>query len=259
MGVAALVVKRARAGLGLLLTILVLAAGTTAIIAGTLGYSEAAATTAARHALSDAAPAEAGIRAQTRLADDAAAQEAAGETIIREAFAPTEVLIQRTIVSEPRSVTDRSGRLVVMAGAALTTADPDFADRVEVTEGSWPTAGGDEGTIQGALHARVAGTWEVGVGDRIDVSGTPVEITALWLPVDAQDAFWFGDPLVETGEDGGSVGPLVVPEAAVGSFGSTPFVRFTVQPDPEEILPSDMPRLAEVAGTLDRELRTPEV
>ena len=40
MGVVALLAKRARAGLGLLLTILVLAAGTTAIIAGTLGYSE---------------------------------------------------------------------------------------------------------------------------------------------------------------------------------------------------------------------------
>ncbi|MCK0112133.1 hypothetical protein MWU75_08290 [Ornithinimicrobium sp. F0845] len=257
MGVFALVVKRARAGLGLLLTILVLAAGTTAIIAGTLGYSEAAATTAARHALSDAEPTEAGIRVQTRLADDPAAQASAGETIIREAFAPTEVLIQRTIVSEPRSVTGQSGRLVVMTGPALTTGDPTFGERVEVTEGSWPTSGGE--VVEGALHASVASTWEVGVGDQLDVSGTPVEITALWRPVDAQEAFWFGDPLAETGVDGGNVGPLVVPEDSVGSFGSTPFVRFTVQPDPDEILPADMPRLAAVAGTLDREMRTPEV
>ena len=258
MGVFALVLKRARAGLGLLLTILVLAAGTTAIIAGTLGYSEAAATTAARHALSDAAPSEAGIRVQTRLADDPAAQTTTAEAVIREAFAPTDVLVQRTIVSEPRSVTDRPGRLVVMSGAALTTGDPAFADRVEVTEGGWPAAG-EGGTVQGALHASTAASWEVGVGDVLDVSGTPVEVTALWRPVDAQEAFWFGDRLAETGVDDGSVGPLVVPEDVVGSFGSTPFVRFTVQPDPDEILPGDMPRLAAVAETLERELRTPEV
>lgn len=262
MGVLALVLKRARAGLGLLLTILVLAAGTTAIIAGTLSYSEAAATTAARHALSDAEPTEAGIRVQTRLAEDPAAQDSAAAVIIREAFAPTDVLIQRTIVSEPRSVTGQSGRLVVMAGTALTPEDPAFTERVEVVEGSWPSGGDSDtvsDTVQGALQADTATQWEVGVGDELDVNGTTVEITALWRPVDAREAFWFGDPLPATGEDEGTVGPLVVTEAAAGSFGATPFVRFTIQPDPERILPDDMPRLAAAAGTLDSSLRTPEV
>lgn len=257
MGFAALLAKRARAGLGLLLTILVLAAGTTAIIAGTLGYSEAAATTAARHALGDAAPTEAGIRAQTRLAEDPAAQDSAASQIIRQAFAPTEVLIQRTIASEPRTVADQDGRVIVMAGPALTAEDELFAERIEVVEGAWPQ--GDSEPIQGALHAGAAEQWGVGVGDVLDVGGAPVELTALWRPMDPQDAFWFDDPLIEAGSSDGQVGPLVVPESAAGSFGSTPFVRFTVQPDADRVLPADMPRLAAVAGDLDRDLQVPEV
>ncbi|WP_109472450.1 FtsX-like permease family protein [Ornithinimicrobium cavernae] len=258
MGVLALVVKRARAGLGLLLTILVLAAGTTAIIAGTLGYSEAAATTAARQALSAPDPTEAGIRVQTRLAEDPGAQAAAAERIIREEFAPTEVHVQRTVVSEPRAVADHEGRLIVMAGPALSPQDPDFTDRIEVVEGTWPEPG-DSAPVQGALHEGAAAQWEVGVGDRLDVSGATVEITAVWRPVDAREAFWFGDPLIEAGSSDSETGPLVVPEAATTSFGDTPFVRFTVQPDAERVLPADMPRLAAVAGALDSSLRTPEV
>ena len=258
MSVVALIIKRARAGIGLLLTILVLAAGTTAIIAGTLGYSEAAATTAARQALSAPDPTEAGIRVQTRLADDPATQSAEAERIIREEFAPTEVHIQRTIVSEPRRVTDHDGQLIVMAGPSLTPEDADFAERVEIAEGEWPSTA-DETAVQGALHEGAAARWDIAVGDQLDVSGTSVEVTAIWRPVDAQEAFWFGDPLIEAGSDDTQVGPLVVPEAGTVQFGDTPFVRFTVQPDPEQVLPSDMPRLAAVAGVLDNSLRTPEV
>lgn len=257
MGVIGLVVKRARNGIGLLLTILLLAAGTTAIIAGTLGYSGAAATTAARAALDDADPTEGGIRVQTRLAADPQAQDAAAEQIIREAFAPTQVHVQRTIRSEPRSVADQSGRVIVMAGPALTPADPDFAERIEIVEGSWPQH--SDAVVQGALHAGAAEQWGVGVGDQLDVSGAVVKVTAVWRPVDPEEAFWFGDPLAAAGSDGTIVGPLVVPSEATTSFGSTPFVQFTVQPDPERILPGDMPRLAAVAGTLGRTLQVPEV
>lgn len=258
MGVVALIIKRARAGMGLLLTILVLVAGTTAIIAGTLGYSEAAATTAARQALSAPDPTEAGIRVQTRLSEDPETQATEAERIIREEFAPTEVLIQRTIVSEPRTASEHDGKLIVMAGPALTPDDADFTDRVEVVEGNWPQATDSE-VVQGALHEGAAAQWEVGVGDEVDVSGTQVEIVATWRPVDAQAAFWFGDPLVEGGSADSQVGPLVVPETDTTHFGDTPFVQFTVQPDAEKVLPADMPRLAAVAGALDNSLRTPDV
>lgn len=82
MGALRLVLRRAQAGLGLLTTILALTAAAVAIIAGTLGYSQAAATVAARQALTDAVPTEAGIRVQTRLADDPAAQDRGARQII---------------------------------------------------------------------------------------------------------------------------------------------------------------------------------
>src|SRR5699024_3797323 len=127
-----------------------------------------------------------------------------------------------------------------------------------VVEGTWPEPGDDE-VIQGALHEGAAAQWEVAVGDELDVSGATVQISAIWRPVDAQGAFWFGDPLIEGGSSDGQVGPLIVPESATTSFGDTPFVRFTVQPDADRVRPADMPRLAAVAGALDSALRTPAV
>ncbi|RIK11712.1 MAG: hypothetical protein DCC50_14090, partial [Acidobacteria bacterium] len=56
--------RRARASTGLLLTLLALVTATTAILAGAVGYSGAAATTAARQAITGAPPGEAGIRVQ---------------------------------------------------------------------------------------------------------------------------------------------------------------------------------------------------
>src|SRR5690606_29187075 len=78
--------RRARASTGLLLTLLALVTATTAILAGAVGYSGAAATTAAREALAGAVPGEAGIRVQTRQAEDPQAQDAAARQRVAEAF-----------------------------------------------------------------------------------------------------------------------------------------------------------------------------
>ncbi|MDQ3528307.1 MAG: hypothetical protein M3424_10630, partial [Actinomycetota bacterium] len=259
MGSLALIVKRARAGIGLLVTILALTAATTAIIAGTLGYSQAAATTAARQALTDAVPTEAGIRVQTRLAEDPDAQDTAARRIIDEAFAPAPIRVQRTLVSEPRSVQDQDDRLVAVASTALLSDDPDFAGRVDLVEGSWPSGPGEGGTVPGALHAAAAERLGVGVADTLSVGEVTVTVEALWRPVDPQAAFWFGDPLVAGGGSDGEAGPLVVHPDAIASLGGTPFARWTVQPDAESIEPDDLPLLASAASGLQDDMRTPEV
>lgn len=134
--------RRARASTGLLLTLLVLVTATTAILAGTVGYSGAAATTAARASLTGAVPQEAGIRVQTRQAEDPLAQDAAARRLVDEAFFPAPVSVQRTVVSEPRPVglggSDLEGRLVVLGGASLTPEDPAADERGEVLEGAGP-------------------------------------------------------------------------------------------------------------------------
>ena len=254
-------IRRARASTGLLLTLLVLVTATTAILAGTVGYSGAAATTAARASLTGAVPEEAGIRVQTRQAEDPQAQDAAARRLVDEAFSPAPVSVQRTVVSEPRPVRlgedGLEGRLVVLASASLTPEDPEVEDRVEVVEGTWPSPGAEP--AQGMLHAGAAEDWGVQVGDTLDVGGADVEVAGLWRPVEADDAFWFGDPLVAAGRDGSDRGPLVVPPGETSRVVDAPFVRWTVQPDASRIQPHDLAHLASAAGSLRSSMKTPEV
>ncbi|WP_156875716.1 FtsX-like permease family protein [Ornithinimicrobium pekingense] len=251
--------RRARASTGLLLTLLALVTATTAILAGAVGYSGAAATTAAREALTGAVPGEAGIRVQTRQAEDPQAQDAAARQRIAQAFDPAPVSVQRTVVSTPRPAsldgTRLDGGLVAVASGSLTTDAPGAGERVDVVEGSWPR----EGSLEGMLHAGTATEWEVSVGDTLEVGGAEVAVVGLWRPVDAEDAFWFGDPLVAAGRDGDQRGPLVVAPGSVGDLVDAPFVRWTVQPDASQIQPDDLAHLASAAGSLRSSLKTPEV
>ncbi len=254
-------IRRARASTGLLLTLLVLVTATTAILAGTVGYSGAAATTAARASLTGAVPQEAGIRVQTRQAEDPQAQDAAARRLVDEAFSPAPVSVQRTVVSEPRPVglggTGLEGRLVVLGSASLTPQDASAQERVEIVVGNWPAP--DAEPVQGMLHAAAAESWGVQVGDTLDVGGGVVEVVGMWRPVDADDAFWFGDPLVAAGRDGDDRGPLVVPPDGVVRVVEAPFVRWTVQPDASRIQPDDLAHLASAAASLRSSMKTPEV
>ncbi len=259
--------RRARASTGLLLTLLALVTATTAILAGAVGYSGAAATTAAREALTGAVPQEAGIQVQTRLADDPQAQDAAARERVAQAFDPAPVSVQRTVVTPPRPAslggTRLEGSLVAVGGEPLTGGAPDVADRVDVVAGTWPgAAGADAGTtdpVEGLLHAAAAAEWGVEVGDTLEVGTTPVSVTGLWRPTDAEDPTWFGDQLVATGRLDDTRGPLVVDPAAVARLDAAPFVRWTVRPDATRIGPGDLAHLASAAGSLRSSLKTPEV
>lgn len=259
--------RRARASTGLLLTLLALVTATTAILAGAVGYSGAAATTAAREALAGAVPDEAGIRVQTRQAPDPDAQDAAARRLIDAAFAPAPVSVQRTVVSTPRPVSldgaRLEGALVALASTALEAGAEGVGERVDLVEGAWPSASAasadNADNVEGMLHAGTAAEWGVAVGDTLDVGGTPVLVSGLWRPVDAADAFWFGDQLVAAGRDGDDRGPLVVAPGAVARLVDAPFVRWTVQPDASDIQPDDLAHLAAAAGALRTSLKTPEV
>lgn len=282
-------VSRARASWGLLLTLLALVTVTTGIIAGTVGYSQAAATTAARGALTQGEPTEAGVQVETRLdVDDPDRQDQLAREAITEAFAPAPVTVGRLVVSEPRPVQTGGealdGRLVLLGSPDLAAGAEDLVERVTVVEGSWPEAGaggeeagsgaggdgsqadatgdtvgtdGGDAPAQGALHVGAATAWGVGVGDVLTFDDRAVEITATWTPVDAQAAFWFGAELVRAGQVESDHGPLVVDEDLVRQVGS-PFVRWPVQPDPDTISPDDLAGLASSAEELRDDLRDVE-
>lgn len=253
-----LIVRRALAGAGLLLTILALVTATTAIIAGTVGYSRAAATVAARQALTGADdPTQAGLRVQTRQAQDPRSQDDSTRGLIAEAFAPAPVVVQRSLASEPRAVPEREEKLQVVAGTALSPEDPAFADRVDVIDGDWPTTGGTP--MQGALHTGAATRWDLAVGDTLDVGGQEVQITALWRPVDARAADWLGDPLLAAGGTQDLVGPLIVDPSEIARFSDPPFVQWTILPDADQLQPDDLAPLADTAATLKATLDTDAV
>ncbi|NLE96804.1 MAG: ABC transporter permease [Propionibacterium sp.] len=82
--------SRAKAAGGLFLTLLALVAATTGIIAGTVGYTSAAATSSAREAVS----LDRGLEVRTRLAHDPAAQARLARQIIDDTFAPAPVEVE---------------------------------------------------------------------------------------------------------------------------------------------------------------------
>ncbi|WP_022923255.1 FtsX-like permease family protein [Serinicoccus marinus] len=257
---------RARASSGLLLTLLALVVVTTAIIAGTVGYSAAAASTAARAALTQGEPTETGVQVQTRLAEDPQRQDELARSTIADAFAPAPVSIGRLVVSEPRPTqhdgSSLEGELVVTGGPELAPGDAP-TDLVTVVDGTWPADGAGDETpdtpAAGALHVGAAQAWGLEVGDVLVVADRAVEITATWQPVDAQDAFWFSDELVRTGvaDEESTLGPVVVDEELARQVGA-PFVRWPVQPDADAVTPDDLRVLATGAETLRAELREVE-
>lgn len=254
MGQLGLILRRSRAGLGLVLTILLLSAATIAIIAGTLGYGQAASTMAARQTLTDAVPTEAGIQMQARITDEPDQQDAVARELLNEIFAPTPVSIQRTVVSEPRAATDLPGRIIAWSSPTLTQDDDRFESLVSIEAGTWPNqAGGDQVPV--AVHTGSATAWGLDLGDTFTTPEATFEVTALWEPVDASAAFWFGDPSVITGVDGNDIGPVIAPPDSVGSLGTAPFVRWTLQPDAEQIGPDDMAALAAAAASVQQEVR----
>lgn len=256
---------RARSSWGLLVTLLALVTVTSAIIAGTVGYSQAAASTAARAALTQGEPTETGVQVQTRLAEEPQEQDTRARATITDAFAPAPVSIGRLVVSEPRPVSaagsELDGDLVVMGGPDLAVGQtPD--ELVTLLDGAWPQTGGEGSTdapAQGALHVGAAQAWGVEVGDVLVVEDRAVEIAATWQPVRADDAFWFGDELTRTGvtDEESTRGPLVVDEGLAQQVGA-PFVRWPVRPESAQIQPDDLAVLAAGAENLRFDLREAE-
>ncbi len=247
----ALIWRRARAGLGLVLTILALVTATTAIIAGTVGYSRAAATVAAREALTGAESADdVALRVQTRQADDPRQQDGRARELIDEAFAPAQVTVSRSLASEPRPVEGRDRRIQLISSDNLDGAGRigGFEGLIQLTEGQAPESGGE--TIQGALHTGSAAQWDVSVGDVLTVDGLEVEVTALFRPLDPSAPAWVGDPLAANGFTDDLLGPMVVAPEDLTQFTETPFAQWVIQPDADNLQPDDLGPLAAAAATL---------
>jgi len=225
-----LLVRRARAQRGTLLTLLVLTATVAAILAGSIGYTRAAGVATVRSTLEDAAPRDAGIQVQTRLGEDPAAQDAAARATLDRLLGAGTVETARTLWTEGVSAETGDGEVrVVLASAPAGTSAP-APGEVLVPE-------------------HVAADAGLAPGAELTVGGTTLTVAGTWQPAD--ERAWFAGPLVVTGTDGSSVGPLVADEATVTEAVAAPFVRWTVYPRAAALTVAELPDLTAGLAELD--------
>lgn len=269
MRATALAARRSRAQLGLLATIVLLAALIVATVGATVGYVQSAATAGAREALAGAPPAARGVQVQTRLADDATAQDVRVREVVETDLAGVPLIVDRTVRTEPLPLaassgspggddTDPAGEGLA-ADRAVLEVDPALPDVAAVT-GKWPSAPGET-----ALHAAAAETLGLGPGDVVVVDrsdtdpqsepGTELTVVGTWRPLDAEHPRWFDDPLAVSGVDGSVAGPFVVTPETLDGLGTTPLVRWTVVPDASRVVPADLAAAAAGASSLRDHLR----
>ncbi|QHT55623.1 hypothetical protein GXP71_05655 [Cellulomonas sp. H30R-01] len=240
-----LLLRRARAQVGLLALVALLVAVVAATVAGTLAATLGGARDGARDAL-DAAGPDGALQVSTRRdADDPDGQRAAADDALRDALGDRPVHVSRTLRSLSLAVTapDGSDRTLVLA------TEPDLADVAHVVDGAWPAgAGGTAGTVDDpdptALHAGAADALGAHVGDALVVTADGgatrvLRVVATWRPDDPSDPRWVGDAL----------GPAVVDERVLAAVPGIDLVRWTVVPALDRVGPGD---LTPVADGLDR-------
>lgn len=223
-----LLLRRGRAQRGALLTLLVLTATVAAILAGSIGYTRAAGVATIRATLAEAAPHEAGVQVQTRLADDPEAQDAAVRETVA-ALLGRQADVSRALWSEAVGAEGNGQKLRVV----LT----ELPDGVVVSDGERPAPG----ELLVPEQAAEAG---LTTGSEIIVDGVTLTVSGTWRADD--ERAWFTDPVVEN-----ALGPLLTDADTVREAPGAPFARWTVYPRAESLTVADLPALADGLGRLD--------
>ena len=225
-----------------------LLAAVTAVLGDGLGR-------AAGEVLREATGTAGGVRAEARLGDEADARIAAFTRVIDRELGADAVVTTRSLQATAVPV-EASG-----ADSRLTLLDtPSALPHVTLT-GTAPAAEGEA-----ALHAAAADALGLALGDTItidpdataDDAPRTLRLVATWLPIDAGNPLWFGDPTVGSGvdADGAPVGPLLVDGAVLGSLSTDPVTRFTLTPTPGPVTVAALTTLANGLDGLARALRS---
>lgn len=233
-----LAVRRSMAQSALLLAVLSVTFVVTGVITGLVGFLEVSATSAARAAVSGAAPQAAATRIEVGTGSDPDQQASAVEAMLDERFAGTSATVQRSLFSYPLTATIDGRDLTANTNPArfVPLADPMLAERAELVTGEWPDAG------EAVLHAGAAEELGVAVGATIGLgdpeSPITVRVSGTWRPLDPGAAYWAGAPGIESGQtapasDGTpAYGPLVMDEATLLSIGVDSTSKWTITLDP---------------------------
>ena len=242
MRVPFLVLRRARAQLGTLVTLLVLVASVAAILGSGVGHTRAAGVATVRATLDEAGPTAAGVQIRTRLAEDGAAQDAALRAVLAQRLDGVDLDVARSLRTEP-------------ATAELGPTEP--AVQVRVVLGELPAAEDDivvTGELPGAGEVLVPEqsmeTAGLVPGSELTLRGTTLTVSGTWRAVDPEARVWFADPTVASGVDGATYGPLLTDAATITATDPAPFVRWTVYPESARLTVADLPVLTSALGGL---------
>ncbi|WP_265520878.1 FtsX-like permease family protein [Oerskovia flava] len=252
-----LIARRARAQLGLLVTIFLLAAGIAGAVGGTVGYVQSASVAAARDGLAAVDPTGRALQVQTRLAADPLEQDARVRAAVAAHFPGVPLDVVRTLRTEPLDARldaeSEPVRLVLdvdPAASGTTGLDLDLDGDPPSTSGTAPT---------GVLHAGAAEALGVQRDDVLTIESrdgeTDVVVGGTWRASDVEAGSWFGDRLALTGVDEALYGPLLVDEATLDLLGTAPFVRWTLVPRLGELDPDALTTVAAGAQDLRTTLR----
>ncbi|MEV0953169.1 FtsX-like permease family protein [Promicromonospora sp. NPDC050249] len=263
MSRATLLARRSRAHRGLLALVWLLVAVLTGALGVTVGWTQAAATAAARGGLASAEPSGRALQLATRMADGSAAdaQDAKVQQVLAGLLDGVPHQVAYDVRTEPQHTRGSAGQDLGRWSVALLPASSRAealagagASGVTLADGAWPTAP-DEAAVQAdaaeAAGLDVGDTIRLGVDpDSPAATGTRVTITATWRVTDPDDAVWLGDPAMLTGSDGAYPGPVVVSRETLADLDTDPFARWTVVPDGATLTPAHLPALAALAAEI---------
>jgi len=251
---ARLLLARSRARLGVLAGSAAVALLLTAFLATVLGVLVAAPVDGARSAIAAADGADGAVTWQMASAADAEASEAQSDavgTVLDRYVGAHGADVRRTVVSDPVAVLGPSADADAAddATGVVLLADGDLAERAELVEGVWPdeaaavAAAAEVGAVPGAVHAGATDASGLALGSVVPLDGPRVLVVGTWLPADASDPAWAGDPLVATGHSESAVGPVLVDESAVAAARTAVAVRWTATLDPASAAPEGLAAL----------------
>ena len=258
MGAARTAFARANARLGVLAGIAAVVLLLAGLGAGVVDALTGAATGGLRAGLAATTGADGAIRWQIRLADDPDAQAEAAREVLDRMLVPNGAVWARSVQTAPVAATvgTEGGSAGGSPFGAVLLADPTLADRADLVDGAWAdapesvAAADAVGASATTLHAEAAADLGLATGDLVTLAGDDPNrllVVGTWLPVDANDPAWFGEPIVATGAIEGGVGPFVVDEGAMADVPAAIVARWTALPDTAGLTPD---RAAVLRATL---------
>ncbi|MET1020185.1 MAG: FtsX-like permease family protein, partial [Microterricola sp.] len=261
-----LLARRSRAVRSLLAAFAGVVLITGALLAGVIGYLDAAVPAGMRASLEQSAPEDAALRVSLRLGEDAVDQRERVEHTFRRLFPEGTLFMPRTVEASPLVGTahgshdepDRAQALFVLAAVEGVREDAQLID------GDWPHIGA-AGALETTVHAEAAAALGLAIGDTVSLDsrageGATLHIVGTWRPSDAHSPFWFGDAMAATGRSGSGFGPFLIGEASFAALAESgvpvaPYARWTLIPDAAALSEPSVAELRDALTVTERALR----